>query len=101
MEDQERVRFLKLSPEAQVMMEVRLAYKKNVEELSFTKYGRLVKLMKESHLEYFGYTGAAYYTILEKSKHQGIMMDTFFKKAKIISLEEKTGEVVNNETVLC
>lgn len=78
MEDQEWVRFLKLSPKAQVMMEVWLAYEENIVELSFTKYGRLLKLMKESHLEYCGYTGAAYYTMLGKSKHRDIINDGHF-----------------------
>ena len=99
--DQERVQLSKLSPEAQVMMEIWLAYKEKVEELTFSEYGRLIKLMKRSHIEYCGYTDAAYYTMLGKFKYRDIMMDIFFKKAKITPLEKKTRESINNKTLLC
>lgn len=74
----------KLCPEAQVMRMIQEHYAEEIEKLSYEEYAQLVLLLRKSHEEVEGYTGAEYYTMMDgrSSKFRDELMKKWFEKIK-------------------
>ena len=74
----------KLSPEVQVMRSIQEHYAEEVERLSYEKCLQLALLLRKSHEEFGGYTGAEYYKMMDgrSSKFRNELMKKWVEKIK-------------------
>lgn len=74
----------KLSPEVQVMRNIQEHYAEEVKRLSYEEYSQLALLLRKSHEEFGGCTGAEYYRMMEgrSSKFRNELMKKWFEKIK-------------------
>ncbi len=74
----------KLSPEVQVMRSIQEHYAEEVEKLSYEEYSRLALLLRKSHKEFGGCTGAEYYRMMDgrSTKFRNELITIWFEKIK-------------------
>lgn len=74
----------KLSAEVQVMQSIQEHYAKEVEKLSYEEYTQLALLLRKSHEEFGGYTGAECYRMMNgrSSKFRNELIKNWFEKIK-------------------
>lgn len=75
----------KLSLEAQVIRSIQDNYAEEVEKLLYKEYAQLVLLLRQSHEEFGGYTGAEYYTMMDgrSFKFRNELIKKWFEKSNL------------------
>ena len=81
----EERKLARLNSEVEIMDKIKKYYADQIEELSFQEYSRLVALLRKSHLQYGGYTGAEYFRMMDDgdtSKFRDQLMEIWFESIK-------------------
>lgn len=75
----------RVNPEVEIIDKIKECYADRIQKLSFVEYGRLVSLLRESHLEFGGYTGAEYFRMMDDGdnpKFRDTLMEKWFESIK-------------------